>query len=413
MNGDQTHEKVSKRTFKRTTLTGLLSIAAVLVWGAAWMQGDDEQSGGTPTVAAPGSYVVFGYNDLGMHCLGQDFSEICILPPANTLHAQVIRRGEDPDIVTSGVTVGYSIPGNTRSDNKTNFWVYAKQLFGVAIPPNVGVFGAKLAGNMAPTGAGDWSVKGIPITPLDDKMNNNPYQLATVTVRSGTGTLLASTKPVVPVSWEMKCNLCHSPNDPTKTNAAILASHDRLHGTNLRNQKPVFCATCHADPALGKPGNPQLHNLSRAMHGAHALRMAQSPLDNKCYSCHPGPVTQCQRDIHSAKGLTCTNCHGDMTAVASATRTPWVTLPKCGTCHQVAGHEYEQPNTLFRDSKGHHGVMCEACHGSPHAITPTRTAPDNVQAIALQGHAGTIDTCTVCHTRKPDDKFDHRFSGDD
>ena len=37
-------------------------------------------------------------------------------------------------------------------------------------------------------------------------------------------------------------------------------------------------------------------------------------------------------------------------------------------------------------------------------------AADNVQAINVQGHAGTIDKCTVCHSRQPDDAFDHRYS---
>jgi hypothetical protein len=35
------------------------------------------------------------------------------------------------------------------------------------------------------------------------------------------------------------------------------------------------------------------------------------------------------------------------------------------------------------------------------------TAPDNVQAIALQGEAGPIHKCTVCHRTTPDDRFNH------
>jgi len=70
-------------------------------------------------------WVVLGYNELGMHCMNQDFSEICILPPFNNLRAQVIVRGEDPHIVTSGATVSYKVPGNTSSAGKTNFWTYA------------------------------------------------------------------------------------------------------------------------------------------------------------------------------------------------------------------------------------------------------------------------------------------------
>lgn len=50
-----------------------------------------------------------------------------------------------------------------------------------------------------------------------------------------------------------------------------------------------------------------------------------------------------------------------------------------------------------------------AGHGSPRAITPAVTAADNVQAIALQGHAGTIDRGQVCRTEKPDDPFPCRF----
>ena len=137
------------------------------------------------------------------------------------------------------------------------------------------------------------------------------------------------------------------------------------------------------------------------MHGAHAPRMNVLPLTVVCYACHPGIRTQCQRDIHFSNNIFCTDCHGDMTAVADPARTPWVTEPRCGTCHNVPGHQYEQAGTLYRNSRGHSNVHCPACHGSPHAITPSVMAVDNAQAIALQGHAGVIDTCTVCHTQPP------------
>ena len=81
------------------------------------------------------SYVVLGYNDLGMHCMNQDFSQLCILPPFNSLHAQVIRRGVEPDIISGGgsVSVSYEVPNNTTSVPKTNFWQFAPALFGVAL----------------------------------------------------------------------------------------------------------------------------------------------------------------------------------------------------------------------------------------------------------------------------------------
>ncbi|MBK7403496.1 MAG: hypothetical protein IPJ41_02395 [Phycisphaerales bacterium] len=146
------------------------------------------------------------------------------------------------------------------------------------------------------------------------------------------------------------------------------------------------------------------------MHGAHASRMDQVDLENSCYACHPGVRTQCQRDVHYARGIGCTDCHGGMADVGDQGRTPWVDEPRCSTCHSRQGFQFEQANTLYRDSKGHSGVHCYACHGSPHAITPTVTEPDNLQAINLQGHAGVIDTCAVCHTSPPDEPFFHKVN---
>ena len=51
-------------------------------------------------------------------------------------------------------------------------------------------------------------------------------------------------------------------------------------------------------------------------------------------------------------------------------------------------------------STGHGGVFCEGCHGATHAEFDT-DAPsltnDDVTAIQLQGHAGTIVECSTCH----------------
>ena len=44
--------------------------------------------------------------------------------------------------------------------------------------------------------------------------------------------------------------------------------------------------------------------------------------------------------------------------------------------------------------------MCEGCHGSTHAEWPIANddANDNVAAIQLQGHEGTLIECTTCHS---------------
>jgi hypothetical protein len=342
--------------------------------------------------------------------MNQDDSEICILPPFNNLHAQVIARGEEPRIITSGATVSYSIPGNTFSAGKTNFWSFANALFGVTLAPNIGLTGNGLSGTMTPTGTGDWVATGIPLTPLMDDGSLQPYALSSISVTRGTATM-AATRAVVPVSWEVSCKLCHNRPGFASVAADILEAHDRLHHTNLQSQKPVLCASCHADLALGTAGTPGVPTMSSSMHSAHANRFTPAVLQQvggiNCYACHPGMKTQCQRDIHFANGIHCADCHGTMADVGNPSRRPWVDEPKCGNCHNRAGFAFEEPGKLFKQSRGHNGVMCAACHGPPHAITPTVTANDNVEAIMIQGYAGTINNCVVCHNSKPDDGFNH------
>jgi hypothetical protein len=336
-----------------------------------------------------------------------------ILPPFNNLHAQVIdRRGEGPRIVTSGVTVAYDIPGNTSSSDKTNFWTFSQALLGMSPAPDIGLTGNGLSGTMTPTGTNDWIASGIPITPINDSGTEDAYQLAKITVNTGSG-IVATTQAVVPVSWEISCDICHTtPGISVATD--ILRKHDQLHGTNLENQKPVACGKCHEQPLLaplGLVGQAGVSTLSSAMHNSHASRMGAAGLAVPCYACHPGSKTRCLRDVHFSAGKTCMFCHGDMTAVGSPSRRPWVDEPRCANCHARAGFQFEQANTLYRDSKGHHGVHCEACHGSPHAILPSVVAADNTQSIALMGRAGTINKCGVCHRSTPDDGFSHTLSG--
>ena len=305
------------------------------------------------------------------------------------------------------VTLTYELPTNTHSADKTNFWAYAQALLGTPVPPDKGVAGFGMSGNMTynSTSRG-WLATGMPVTPIDDDGKENPYPLAIVTARLN-GNVVGRTQAVVPVSWEMSCNLCHNtPGVSTATD--ILSAHDRLHGTNLINAQPVMCASCHSDNALGAPGQAGVSSLSHAMHGAHASRMDQAGLQNSCYACHPGVRTNCQRDVHAANNITCTNCHGDMNAVANPTRNPWVDEPHCSDCHQRQGFEFEQPGQLFRTSFGHSGVSCMSCHGSPHAMGPTTTEKDNAQAVRVQDHAGVVNTCSVCHTVQPDEPFFHR-----
>ncbi len=364
-------------------------------------------TGGGTSPPATGDYVVIAWNDLGMHCIDESFEDFGLLPPYNTLVAQVIKRGKEPKIVTRGLKVTYRILDNTSSDTKTDFWDFAGQLFGVSLASNMGLAGFGLQGSMRAE-QDSFIAEGIPLTPFSDSAPDvpAPYQIAEIKVFDSQGNKLAATRTVAPVSTEITCNACH--DDRGKANPGIatgvvkrniLTLHDQKEGTSLMANRPILCANCHASAALNKPGKAGLPSLSKAMHGKHR-KIDDGTMAGTCYRCHPGTQTKCLRGIMFQKGQTCQSCHGNLRDIASSSRRPWIDEPRCGQCHDSA---YSQPaNTLYRFSRGHHGVFCQACHGSQHAIYPTVNPEDNAQSIRLQGHGGTIDTCRVCHTNDPD-----------
>jgi hypothetical protein len=375
--------------------------------------------GTTKPGASKSGYVLIGWNDLGMHCISPSFKDMAILPPYNNLMVQAIKKGNPPSILTSGVTIEYSLINNRTVAGKTDFWQYVKQLFGVAPPQGIGLTGNGLSGKMQAVGD-HFEATGIPILPYDDSMVWDPYQRATVTMKNSSGAVIASTEVVIPVSDELNCGRCHSDsgvaaNRIAKTGSVeknILALHDLVHGTAfMGSQNPILCSSCHSDNALGLPGVTGIPSLSESMHGRHASVAAQPG----CYDCHPGQKTNCNRSAIDGMGPVGTNpncekCHGSLQQVADSVtngRVPWVQEPTCVQCHDKAF----ATQALYRNSRGHGGVYCAACHNSPHAWWPSKNAVDNVQPIKLQGSAGPIGTCTVCHTGSRSGDNPHKISG--
>lgn len=359
------------------------------------------------------TYVVLAWNDLGMHCYNRDFQDLAVLPPFNTLWAQVVKVGDPPEVVSEGIRLTYAFPDNTYSVGKSNFWDYDVALFGVDLPPNVGLAGKGMSGTMDRHGD-HFVAEGIPLTEFRDSAPNTPYpyQLAQITAFDATtDEQLASVITVAPVSTEMNCGDCHYDGGVEdvatgRVETNILTLHDLEHAGQyptghegpLMERRPVLCAECHASNALGAPGLAEVPNLSRAMHEKHA-EYVPSTLAG-CYQCHPGPQTQCLRDVMSSTyGMACADCHGTMSNVA-ANPNPWLNEPRCdnGACH---GSAYQQDQALYRMSTEHGGVYCAACHDSPHAIAPSVESNDAIKFVAWQGHGGPLDTCTVCHATSP------------
>ncbi len=372
------------------------------------------QPSDTLVPAASMDYVILAWNDLGMHCAQDDYSSFLILPPFNTIHAQVMKRGEG--LVTSGITVSYAFPKKTNSAAHTNFWDYAAK-YGWNVAPNIGITGTPLSGAMALDAAGlGYMATGIPVTPYDDDGTCDPYGTAVITVTdTATGAVLQTAEVVVPVSTELNCSNCHGTTDAFLN---ILQAHDKRSGTTLVADRAAgtlhICAECHGDNALGLAGKTGIKNLSQAMHGFHKDKQsfASDASIPTCYNCHPGPKTQCFRGQMEHAGMVCKDCHGDLDGMAAALdagRNPWLEEPRCGACH---GSQYaENENTLYRNSvlknspddmnvpsKMDGKLYCEACHNSTHAEFPSTNAADNGIPQKFQGDSYWIWNCYVCHT---------------
>src|SRR5215467_11400492 len=89
----------------------------------------------TKSPAIPGStYALVAWGELGMHCIdGKDYSVFSVLPPYNTIHAQLMKTAEPPTLITSGVTITYQATTDTTGSFNSSS---AGKLISGATPPS-------------------------------------------------------------------------------------------------------------------------------------------------------------------------------------------------------------------------------------------------------------------------------------
>ncbi|BCS89218.1 multiheme c-type cytochrome [Pseudodesulfovibrio sediminis] len=377
-------------------------------------------------------YVLTAWCSRGMGFFAQN-NKWVLLPPQNTIRAQLVRRDPSPERVLEDVELTYSIEPDQESDAltgtlelNTEFERFEAR---VAIPPYAeGVY--------------------------------NPLPIVTITATDTDGTVLATTNMVAPTSDQMGCRNCHDgewdkagSGISSVTAENILAAHDRINSTTLsQSQDVVECTTCHDDPLQGVEGNNNKPNLSAAIHGVHAIFLAGREADRSCLQCHPVSTLRGQ---HEDLGFVCTDCHGEIEDLAISLlkaeqeaevpgagrllaqltprtasnkeainpRQPWINQPDCLTCHvgftapetdSAFNTWTEGADTLFAARRDDMDAMhCGACHGSPHAIYPA-TMRDNVMPLQYMDEAqpmGAQGNCTVCHIEPMDTPMHHDNMG--
>ena len=415
-------------------------------------------------------YVLLAWSDMGMRSVTDASNTWMMLPPGVTLNAQLIERGETPDVIVDGVTITYEIEENfINPAQRVAFWRNAAVLYNREVEANTGLTGNGLSGTMVPEQ--EWfSATLLPVFPYTIDNRYIPYPTFTLTARNSDNEIIAATKAASPSATEIACQYCHGGlwkmddragiSDVTAKN--VLETHDRISGTNLQgmveNGMPVLCNRCHADSSQDAAGNKEQLNLSAAIHGFHANFLAGRGAAF-CVLCHPsesGGATRAYRDIHRSLGLNCTYCHGEIEDHAISLlkgelangksraaellqhikpanfasvddvepRQPWINEPDCLNCHvdfqipevdTTFNRWTDGEENLYRNRTDESGrIRCAACHSSPHAVYPAENPynenRDSIQPLQYQDEPfpiGSNFNCKVCHTIDMEEEMHH------
>jgi hypothetical protein len=437
------------KSLKRIIPAVALAAAALLATAAPSLAGKP----------GPVTYKVAAWNDLGMHCACPTFAGFLLLPPWNTIRAQVFAYGSnDPTVVDStylaanGLTIGYNMIDNTDALNQADpyfqQWItYSPKLFPGFVPVVGGVVqglaGNGLHGTMAyDSNLKDWTAVGIPAYPLVQAdttknvmtdpiggANRNPFPMTNVYVKNSAGAVVASTNTVTPVAFGGCCS-CHltlaAQNGYPATPAGSFAYLGVMHGANSSKinfnyldptgdgtSGPIRCSWCHWDPAMGENAAPGLAAVWPnyvIMPGAGFTRTdvkvsqySFSDVLHRFHSQSSKVLTQFDANI----ATNCYDCHpGNNVNCYRGSHKAKTTL-WCVDCHgnlnqRVAAGQMAQPwkvSTLPSCTSASPGATpAFACHAT--SVVGGTTYPTSPglfgKFINSRGHKGSIK-CQTCH----------------
>ena len=368
----------------------------------------------TAVSPAATNWTVVGWNNLGMHCLDSDFSVFSILPPYNTINAQVIMATNGYAWIVSdsnAYSVTYHAVAdadnsiNTTSIGKDNFWTYVNPIFGANPLPDTGLavqwptsFSMPGVSNapqaMGYEGNQNWFVAyGIPIMAYDDAGRPNQYPMMRLTAKTNGGPALATADIVLPVSDEMDCKRCHLSNtltDPKDPRVAAKPAAGWFFNPHQGSDYRLNILRLHDE----RQATNSLYASALALRGfSPAGLFATVTLSNKpilCASCHlsealPGsgitgipPLTAAVHGRHARV----IDPRNGMTLDASGNRVA------CYSCH---------PGSVTRCLRGAMGkavapdgsmeMQCQSCHGS-------------MSTVGSTNRVGWLHepTCQACHS---------------
>ncbi|WP_027177344.1 multiheme c-type cytochrome [Maridesulfovibrio hydrothermalis] len=366
-------------------------------------------------------YVLMAWPFEGLRLIVEKDNKLLISEKGSIVRAQLLMRGDPPELITEDVKVVCTLKGQDR------------------------IFEFNLED-------GFFQSPGIDVDPCTAD-GYQPLPPVEVKALDASGNILAVTTIVLPVSKRPGCNNCHGggwdmPGQgglSTMTADDIIKVHDRDNNTDFNDRvkggDTIDCLACHDSEFQ--------MDLSAAVHGFHAVYLSGREND-ACTMCHP---QESLRGVHLEAGMECINCHGVMENHALALlkaekvkpaarelmalimpydiemseinpRQPWVQQPDCLTCHAQFGdpetdsvfNEWTSSRAgLFSNRKDEMDVvMCAACHSAPHALFPASDERDNLRAMQYMGDAkpiGSGGTCTVCHEDDMGDPAHHPGMG--
>ncbi len=413
--------------------------------------------GGTATAA---DYRVLAANDLGMHCADKDYQIFSILPPFNVVHAQVVKVGDEPQILSNkAVSVTYqaaSSPNdpagansiNTTSQNKpsvfkSNFWekrgnkTLAGLGYGALYPP--GVFDSfeplpadkgipvPDAALLPALKAGQQSMPGFknPFAANDpqlfDRFDTDLHFFANFpfgSIVQGVDWFAADGIPLLPVDDQGRTN----PYPLMKVAAIDKATGKQLASTDvvLPVASEADCQNCHADPgdagngvaatfasvdfdvvrAADAPGPEKLLNAAKInilrLHDAKHGKKYTSSVDGKPAVCDPKADPNDPDCLANQTPVQCSQCH----------YSPALDLAQVGPIDDknqgIKGRQQKRHISMSRAMHEFHGRQ-KGTDGKPlFPEMPPPNAPERKSGPKVNDLELAIleDTCYQCHPGK-------------